>query len=824
MPKLTVKCGTTKVTKDIQNKNLLAEIRNLIPELPQGFSKDDVKIIVGGVLVDLDEFCINREFSCDVDLLISTKGIIQDIFENTVAGFLFSSLQPELPTTSTGAKESPNNSFFGQENTIRLYDLIPNAYGEQVSYPDLAVREGGAWEYVNNQKIVKEVFIIGTGEYEKEEPKYELTPLTSIQGSTYQYYEPFQTIPVVQGQFNAEAIDGQVLLGPNNEEVTPGIVEEQDPPQGGPVYIPSTNLLSVDLFGTQNVIDLKAKYDSGEPLFIEFDYDVYIDTGAVCEKQRKTAKGLVLQFSKLLPVGYNLRVDFTDGVVNTCTDPIEGSFGPYFKLTELEGAAVTVTVPVASDEMQFSFDFRNGLRGSARIAVFVAYAPLTGGIDRFFYEYSGNTSNQKFFTEKESVNSLPGIPQRVTLVRLNDDKDNNTDRVQVSQVATNAYRYNVNYGNNTILTTERKANEQALKVQKSKINAKVTRKTVSYDLNTGQVITNLNASRSFADAILHEYTQVQGLPASDLPLDELYTIKDSIPVGLGNFDYTFSDKESSIKSRIDTIANVARCIMPYTGQGYKIFRDGQRYPVAQFDSRNIDLGSPEEVSYRGVSPTSNDGVKLEWRNPDGNKLEDVYYVIQSGASVKCVSQGGGLYIPAKPTRPYEIKLKGCMTLEQAEDRADVECRKLIFIQKTLSIVTLVDGENVERGQVVKHVDYWTDDIASGEIKSINGNVYESHNELKVPIGSYYITYTDEYGSVSIPSPVTVIDDTTFSASMPDAYLADGYLVQCGTRFMISTIEEHETSLYVVNDKKSDSSGRVQLELVQYDERVYPELD
>lgn len=823
MPNLTFKSGTFILNKDITGKKLLDEIKLFMPELPDGLTFEDVQVIIGGINVDLREYCINREFWCDVEVIIPPKGVVA-IVTAVVVGALAASvlLTPEIPKTPTGAKESPNNSFFGQTNQIRLDDLIPNNYGTVISYPDLAVNEGGAWEYVNNQKIIKEVFLIGTGAYDKEPPKYELTPLETITGSTYQYYEPFATIPVVQGQFNSEFIDGQTLLGPNNDEVTPGLTAD------------TTNAFNINNTGSRFSFvipgtdpnyadweDLYDLYESIDSFSCEFSYERWALEGfpPTCTLKPTTVTCGVVGFVRFGGVGSAIGVTlFGEFPQGSC----DIEYTPNMTLTELEGGFLNVTLPIPTNEVQVSFDFRNGLRGTAEIGILINAGDAVARIDETF-TYSANTSDQKYFSEKIAITPT-AEPVKITLFRFNNDKDDNTDRCQVSQCATNEYRNNASYGNNTMLTTERKATEQATKFVESKINAKITRKTVSYDLGTGQIIPTLTASRSFADAILHEYTEVQGLPASDLPLDELYTIEDSLPTGLGNFDFTFSDKEASIKERLDTIANVARCIIPFTGQGYKIFRDEQRFPVAQFDSRNIDASSPEEVSYRGASPTSNDGVKLKWRNPDGNKPEYIYYVIQSGQSVKCVYQGGGVYSPAKPTRPYEIELTGCQTLDQAEDRADVECRKLIFIQKTLSVTTLVDGENVERGQVVKHVDYWTNDITSGEIKSINGNIYESYSELRVDPGDYVITYTDELGTPYGPSAVTVIDKTTFSADLPEAYLADGYLIQCGSRFMISTIEEHDTSLYVVNDKNSDSSGRVQLELVQYDERVYPELD
>lgn len=824
MSKITVNIGASKFERDITGKNLLSVISSILPKekLPPEFDFGDVILRIGGELCDIRAYDINRVFDKDVTLTIAPKGfdpitvgIIYTIVTvaSIAASFL---LQPTLPTTSGAAKDSPNNSLFGQENTIRLDEQEPNVYGSQVVYPDIITNKGGAWEYVDNQKIVAEGFLVGTGAYEKSEPRFELTRFGLISGQEWSYYEPFDVVPVVQGQFNSESIDGQTLLGPNNDEIQKGVTALADPT----VSITITN---GELIATVNK---NAEWDTiysnfqTELVTLAYKYKPWIEfqppsAAPVCLLENRSSTGRLLGMVDNATT-YTLTIDASNTDVGDC-----GAFyDPYLEATEITSYVVNAVLPVKTNELQLSFEFRGGLRGNVEIAVLVQEST---GLERYDFSYSADTSNQLYYTEKIAI-SPPDGDLTISVQRLNDDKENNTDRVQITQAATNSYRYNVNYGNRTMLFTKRRATEQATSIKDAKINLDATRKTITYNTSTGQIDYTLTASRSFADAILHEYTQVQGLPAADLPLDEIYAIYESIPSELGNFDYTFADKEQSIKEKLDIIANVARCVMPFTGEGYAIFRDQQRFPVAQFDARNIAADSPEETSYRGATETATDGVKLKWKNPIGNKFEYVYFVIQGANTVECVYQGGGIYSPSLPKIPYEIDLVGCATIEQAKNRAELECRKLIYINKTVKTKVLVDGENVERGQVVKYADYYQDDVATGEIKSSSGNIHTTYGNIKVPAGDYYISYTNEYGDVSNPIPCTVIDEYHILATLPDVYHADGYLIQCGSRFIISTLTEHDNSLYEVADKVSEEDGSVSLELVQYDERIYPELD
>lgn len=812
MAKLIIKCGANTAKADITGKSAFSVLRLYFPD---GIDPETTTVIYNGQNHKLIDFSLDREFESDVTLLMAPKGIEILVIAaiGIVAAFAAVALMaPDIPETSSG-KQSPNNGFQGQTNQVRLDALEPNIYGRQISYPDIITQEGGFWEYDSEyRKKIKEAFLIGQGEYQvNSSAKYESTPLSDIPGSSSNVYDPGDTIPTIYGQFNSEAVDGQALPGLNNSDWVGGDTANANTATDPDFNAVVTNIDGISFTLTVTGIDERTEWDtlyndyaSGGGFDADFTYNATTLNGNVTSMTYDAVEGQ-----------YTITI-FAYGVAS--------SGGTSLQVTKLtENNIVNVTMPKVTDELQVSFDFRRGLRGTAKIQV--TASTLSGGVSiTNTYVYDDDTSSQRFFTEREDISTINAANDGlvVTVKRTNDDKDDNTDSAQLSQVAVNSYRNSVVYDDVTILTTDRTATESATKFSRSKINIDVTRKTISYDTGTGEIINTLAASRKFSDAILHEYSVIAGQEYSDLPLDEIYEISDRIGA-LGYFDGTFDDKYQGLKERLGLIANTARCLLPFVGNGWEVYRDEQRYPAGQIESRQMSAETQNVMSFTPSTENSNDGVRLKYRNPATNKLEYIYFLIDDGVAYECVWNGSE-YSPSKPLVPLEVDLFGCFDRTQAVDRGYLEARKIIHRFKSLEVVTLGYGDNFKRGQLLKYADYYQDDVASGEIKTITAgdgvSTFTTFGDIKVSPGEYVVTYVDEYGEVNGPVACTVIDSETFTANMPDAYLANGYTVQLGTTFIISAQSLHDVSLFEIQDKIINTDGTVTLNLTQYSDEFY----
>ncbi|TRR33314.1 MoaD/ThiS family protein, partial [Salmonella enterica subsp. enterica serovar Panama] len=102
-------------------------------------------------------------------------------------------------------------------------------------------------------------------------------------------------------------------------------------------------------------------------------------------------------------------------------------------------------------------------------------------------------------------------------------------------------RKNVVYTDDTIVRVTVRQTETQTVASDRKYNCLVQRRVISW--TPSGIDFALRPSRSFADAVLHEWVIIGKQDPSRLDLPSLYAIKDSLPdAQLGYFDWTFSDE------------------------------------------------------------------------------------------------------------------------------------------------------------------------------------------------------------------------------------------------------------------------------------------
>ena len=194
------------------------------------------------------------------------------------------------------------------------------------------------------------------------------------------------------------------------------------------------------------------------------------------------------------------------------------------------------------------------------------------------------------------------------------------------------------------------------------------------------VITTLAASRSFADAVLHEWLAMCKQDISRLDLESLYSIADSLSdPQLGYFDYTFSDATQTLGDRLQIICNAANVSFNWVGDKLVFWRDEKvYYPDAVFARSNMFWDNFKR-SYSPSLTGGYDGVSVTYTDPMTNKSAYIYLSVNEN----------GVTVSADETNnANKITLNGCRNITQATQRAWQEARSMIYSRSTMTVNVL----------------------------------------------------------------------------------------------------------------------------------------
>lgn len=480
-----------------------------------------------------------------------------------------------------------------------------------------------------------------------------------------------------------------------------------------------------------------------------------------------------------------------------------------------------------SDQIWYNIIFQRGLNGAADLTaewwqVDANNDEIPGTAQLESFTYSADTYEGQYFTRK----IIPAAGRgryAFRIVRTNNGSDQLTDQAKLEEVYSIQVRNNV-VAEDTLIRCVTTATEQATGIKDRKFNAEVTRKTVTW--NGSQVITTLNPSRDFADAVLHSFVATGGRDQNELDLNELYSISASIKSKnerLGWFDFSFDDKDISLGQRLQSICNAARVMVFRDGLKWRFVREEKKDIIsAQFDARNLandDTGGA--MQYKGHLPTSFDGIELEWvdatdTNDDGTDKK-AYIRLKIDAANKTIVEGGSV-------RPNKIQLAGCRNKDQAMNRAQLEARRLIYQRTSVEDVALNDANLIQRGDRVRWADVYDEAVASGEIVQITGDVFTTSETLLFESGkTYKVSITDLYGYPSpwiTAAPVTG-NGSAFQADFNNAYTADNITSMLGSRFILTPSVASDPMDFVLTEKApGEDQTQIKISLSQYDERMF----
>ncbi|MCX8607729.1 MULTISPECIES: host specificity factor TipJ family phage tail protein, partial [unclassified Gilliamella] len=354
-----------------------------------------------------------------------------------------------------------------------------------------------------------------------------------------------------------------------------------------------------------------------------------------------------------------------------------------------------------------------------------------------------------------------------------------------------------------------------------KFNVEATRKTITYNAATKEIDYSLKPSRSFADAVLHQYVLVYGRDPAELDLDSLYQIDKNVKntnKRLGYFDFSFDDIDVSLGQRIETICNAARVYVYRDGQKWRFARNEEKLrAVAMFNALNTFSSSDGgTIQKKSSLPTTYDGIQVQYIDSSKDQIGGTDKKTYIDLKIK-----NNKIVNGQAFRPLKIELAGCRNYDQAMNRAQLEIRRLIYERTFIEDEVINDANFIDKGDLVLWSDTYDETIISGEVVRINNNTFYVDQELELDSGkNYRVAITDKSGYPSDWINIKSHTHNSFTADYSTAYVADNINIQMGSIFIITETISSEPTEFLLTEKIYNDNGTYKIKLINYDSRIY----
>lgn len=803
---------------------------NLFEIFPDGLDPRDWRVTLNGAEIAPEDIDMSASPAAGDVLVLANKprgvdpftiGIIAAVALAAAAAVYLLTPSYNLGS-SASSKTSSNNSFTGQTNLPRAYQAWPDIFGRNRIYPDII--SPSVVEYVDNVKTLRHYFWVGRGSHTLTNVKYAESDVTDYANSSYTIYGDGVAIPEVIEQFANEAVDGQELIGANEAGLTGDSVTTT---ANSGTFTKTTKTVNVNIPYSTDAQELHDSYASGmDNIKTTFNTATMLGPGYIVNLQYNTY-GVITAFTiNNDPVsGLPSNCDITMTVQDSATFDVEQMSGAIYIETTQSAIIGPFELSVECEQIWYDIVFLRGLKGTATFtaewwAVDGSGVEISGSRQSESFSYSGTKLDQKYFTRK--LTPAYGLGKyRFQITRTNNaDTTNATNQAKLNalyavRIKTNQI-YQMNGFGGAAIVVDSSATENATTSSGMKFNAWDQRKVITCNAD-GSVNYTLSESRRICDAVVHHMHIDAGVPLSKIDVAGLYAIQQSIsPAELGYFDGTFDDADVSLGDRVQAMCNAGRILVNREGSRWVFIRDeAQPYPVATFDRRTTANG---EFSLT-ISPTNSggkDSVQLQWvDSEDSNTKKFIRLKWDDTNNIPMFGYGAN---------PLQIELNGCTNYAQALDRAELEMRKIVYLRNSVSDVSLSDAEYVWRGERVRWVDVADVSAGSGEVLAVDGAKYTTSEECIFDgVSVYKVCITDEYGYSS--AFVTAVQRTDgvngFVASgLPDAVIRNNDDIQLGSRYLLVKEAEIGRHDFVLSSKTPNNDGTFNIELAQYDDRVY----
>lgn len=720
---------------------------------------------------------------------------------------------PKIPGLPT-ANDSPNNKLTGQTNIARAYQAIPDVYGYRRVWPDLI--QPSLVEYIDDRKHVTEWMCISRGKGTVTAVQYADTDLLSFDGASFDTFEPASgpsDYPELNDTTLTDVLEGFESPEVNNIELNYSTgVSDEIARTGTIVYDDANSYFEItfvdgsvwdytkSIAGTGTVL-ITMMPPGGDPWFPE-----------TCDLLSYVSSGGYVTF----------RFDNTALIYGT-----EGTFSKSFKLKPTGGPSSKVKgpyiLPVECERLRWNLVFARGLQGTAEIEVNWWQVDGSGdmiiGTDEVHtYEYTAASPSEKAYTEEVTPAAGTGR-YAISFERMNVDTD-------YASTATLESVYGIRYHATkvlpgvTVLKVTQRASAGAAGATERKFNCRWGRhiRTLSS--------TTLSESRNFARALAHLWC-VAGEDLAQLDTTALAAINTALgeTSALLRFDGSLDDADASLGERMQRIADTARCVLWRSGTKWTVTRDEARaFPELQLDYRNLAASGDSTISYAAHMPASHDGVEVEYTDEASqSKKAYIRLDISSGA----VATGAS-------ANPKKFKMPGCATEAQADNRAQLEARRLMYSRTSVQDTALADASQLGVGSLVRWVDpndfAGDDGLQAGEVLAIDSLTLTTsepldwHGEVT---GRILVTGVD---GLYIGSPVVCTPGATANkvvlASVPAGTFVRSATRQLGSRYAFAVgmteAEMQAAGLFTVTEVTPAADRTLSVSLASYDARMFEE--
>lgn len=696
--------------------------------------------------------------------------------------------KPRNPRAHDAPAPDPVYSVTAAQNAARVLEPVPVLYGRMVTVPDYAAQPY-VW-FEGNEQYLALLLVIGQGEYVLHDVQVGETPVSALESDAVTYW----------------------LLGPDDHLETMGEVE-------------AVTGLMENVVTSPEVADqeLSGVASGGDTIEFTDAAEFFAPSTIVLSLGGTDPEGMDgLQVSGTTRNNGNYTIDTIDGAfqtitVNEATVRNEETTGAatfrYFGALDdtAVGPFVTCKPGVAGDRLMLDFVLPQGLYEvdnetgdllPITLELTIEYQELdddgdpVGGWTAHPLELTNNTNTAIRVTETIDVD--PGR-YRVRVWRSSPPASSANE---ISAVTWTGLKFRLLptvgavYGPVSLLAVKIRATNGIASSASSRVRAEVTRKLAP--LGVGALAPTTSPADAFVDVMTNPVYGARR-PLEELDLAELERLVDHW-AGRAHFNGGFAQK-STIWEALTLVLQTAGAAPLPLGQLMSLTQDGVRATRAQlFSDANIVRGSLA-VGYGFDKPGDNDGVEVEYRDPQAFNPRYVTY-------------------PPGALDADRVTLFGCTDATTAGEFARLLWNKRTRLRKTATFDTELEGLLARLGDrvaVATALPRWG---KAGVVVAVDGLELVLDDPPDWNGTGHFVLLRDEYGAPS--EPIAVAPGASAAAVVlaelpPFALYGTG--AQEPTHYAFGNAVELVRD-FTVTAMQPSGASQVSLEAIVYDPEAY----